>query len=807
MKFSELWLREWVNLPVDSVTLAKKITMSGLKVNVVEPVSLYFTGVVIGNIIDVKVHPDNCNLLVNTIDTGHVGVFKIISNSKRCKKNIRVAVALRGANLPNNLQVKCIQIQNELSEGILCSFKSLGIIYHDIIINNSIIELPMDAPLGQDLRTYLQLDDNIFDISITPNRGDCLNLMGIAHDIAAIYRLPIQYPKIDHVIPTIDDVVSISIDVPEACPCYFGRILKNIDTSISTPLWMKEKLRRSGVMISNIVMDIINYVLLELGQPIHIFDLNDIHGGINVRFAAQKETIAISYDNEIALSPDTLIIADHTGPLEIAGISVKNFDTLNFSKISNIFLGSAFFNSLHIIRSIKRYGITTYSSQYYERNGINPEVSELALERATFFLLRMCGGGSGAITSVINQNMLPKKNAIILYRSTLNRLLGYIISNNEIVDILIHLGCSVQIYQKDVSWIVLVPTWRFDIKIEEDLIAEIVRLHGYDKIAEVSVYAKLHINKHIKNNFSLSRIKTLLVDLGYQEIITYSFVNHDIQNLLYPHNLPIKLFNPLTNDMSVMRLSLLVGLLNTLIYNQNRQQKNIRLFECGQCFLPNRSNIDNKIHQHLMLSGIITGERFDDHWDVLSRSLDFYDIKGDIEALLEFMGQLNDIEFKSTNVYLPLHPGQSASIFLREEYVGFVGVIHPILAKKLKLKTTTCAFELFWDKISQNKMTLKNIIIPKFPINRRDISIIVPEHISAGEIIFECKKTIKDKLIDITLFDIYRGHGIPNGFKSLSISLYIYHTAHTLQEKEIKLIIQECIFVLKNRFQVLLRDK
>ncbi|CUX96010.1 Phenylalanine--tRNA ligase beta subunit [Candidatus Mikella endobia] len=803
MKFSEFWLREWVNPTIDSNTLADQITMIGLEVNSIEPVAKRFTGVVIGKIVECRPHINikNNKLFINTVDIGDKILHNIVCGAKNCRTDLIVAVATRGALLPGNLNIEAKKLFNELSEGILCSFPTLGIDGN----NHDIIELPADAPIGKNIRDYLQLEDNIIDINITPNRPDCLGLLGIARDISAYNRITFEPPIIHKVLPVINDKIFIYVEVTNACPRYLGRIVKNININARTPLWMKEKLRRSGYRSIDAVVDITNYVLLELGQPTHIFDFDSIEGGILVRYAQKNEQLTLVNGNNITLASDTLVIADYNKVLAIAGILGGANSSINYSSTCNIFLECAFFNPLIITSAARRYELHTNTLYHYER-GVDQNLPPLAIERVTELLVAICGGQPGPVIDRTSKRSLRQSNTINLHRKKLDRLIGHFIPNNDVNDILTSIGCKVRCILATDSWKVTAPSWRFDISIEEDLIEEIARLYGYNMIPNVPVRANLKISHFSEEALQLSRVKMLLVARGYHETIIYSFVDPKKQALFHPHQVPLVLPNPISKNMSVMRLSLWTGLIDALIYNQNRQQQRIRLFESGLRFIPDNT-AEMGIRQDFMLAGVITGPRFNEHWDFDKEQplVDFYDIKGDIEAIFDITGKLDDIEFK-VQQHPALHPGQSAAIYIKNEFIGFIGMIHPELEAKLNLNSRTLVFEFLWNIVAECK-SHKISNISRFPTNRRDIAIVVVDNIAVTDIINECKNVIGDQLININIFDIYHGNNIKKGFKSIAISLILQNKNNTLEEEEIAAIIEKCIFSLKSKFQAYLRNE
>ncbi|MBD8161800.1 phenylalanine--tRNA ligase subunit beta [Erwinia persicina] len=795
MKFSELWLREWVNPAIDSAALSNQITMAGLEVDGVQAVAGAFHGVVVGEVVECGQHPNADKLRVTKINVGGDRLLDIVCGAPNCRQGLKVAVATVGAVLPGDFKIKAAKLRGEPSEGMLCSFSELGISDD----HNGIIELPLDAAIGSDIRDYLKLDDSTIEISVTPNRADCLGIIGVARDVAVLNKLPLTAPEITPVTPTVPDSFPISVDASDACPRYLGRVVKGINVKAATPLWMKEKLRRCGIRSIDPVVDVTNYVLLELGQPMHAFDLDRLEGGIVVRMAEEGETLTLLDGNEARLNSDTLVIADQKKALAMGGIFGGEHSGVN-EETQNVLFECAFFSPLSITGRARRHGLHTDASHRYER-GVDPALQHKAMERATRLLLDICGGEAGPVIDVTDEAMLPVRATITLRREKLDRLIGHVIADAEVSDILRRLGCDVTEGQGE--WQAVAPSWRFDIAIEEDLVEEVARVYGYDNIPNVPVQAGLVMTKHREASLSLKRVKALLVDKGYQEAITYSFVDPKIQALLHPGEENLVLPSPISVEMSAMRLSLWSGLLGAVVYNQNRQQSRVRLFESGLRFVPDtQANLG--IRQDVMLAGVISGHRHEEHWDLARSPVDFYDLKGDLESLLELTGKLDDIQFVAES-HPALHPGQSAAIYLRGEHIGFMGVVHPELERKLDLNGRTVVFELLWDKVADRVLPDAGGI-SRFPANRRDIAVVVAENVPAADIITECKKVGVNQVVGVNLFDVYRGKGVNDGFKSLAISLILQDTSRTLEEEEIAATVAKCVEALKERFQASLRD-
>ncbi|CAE1145516.1 phenylalanine--tRNA ligase subunit beta [Serratia sp. Tan611] len=795
MKFSELWLREWVNPAISSEALSEQITMAGLEVDGVESVAGAFTGVVVGEVVECGQHPNADKLRVTKVNVGGERLLDIVCGAPNCRAGLKVAVATVGAVLPGDFKIKAAKLRGEPSEGMLCSFSELGVSDdHD-----GIIELPADAPVGTNIREYLKLDDNAIEISVTPNRADCLGIIGVARDVGVLNQLALNVPDMTPVAATIDDTLPIRVCAPQACPRYLGRVVKGINVKAPSPLWLREKLRRCGIRSIDAVVDITNYVLMELGQPMHAFDLNRINGGINVRMANEGETITLLDGNEAKLQADTLVIADDKQALAMGGIFGGEHSGVN-EETQDVLLECAFFSPLAITGRARRHGLHTDASHRYER-GVDPAMQYQAMERATRLLLDICGGQAGPVIDVTHEGELPQRATITLRREKLDRLIGHVVPSEQVSDILRRLGCEVT--EQGDDWQAVAPSWRFDMEIEEDLVEEVARVYGYNNIPDVPVRADLVMTQHREADLTLKRVKTLLVDHGFQEAITYSFVDPKVQALLHPNEEALILPSPISVEMSAMRLSLWTGLLSAVVYNQNRQQTRLRLFESGLRFVPD-SSADLGIRQDVMLAGVIAGHTHDEHWDLARKPVDFYDLKGDLESVLELTGKLSEIQFKA-EANPALHPGQSAAIYLHGERIGFIGVVHPELERKLDLNGRTVVFELEWDKVA-SRVVPQAREISRFPANRRDIAVLVAENVPAEDILAECKKVGANQIVGVNLFDVYRGKGVAEGYKSLAISLVLQDTARTLEEEEIAATVAKCVEALKQRFQASLRD-
>ena len=795
MKFSESWLREWVNPAISSDELSAQLTMAGLEVDDVTDVAAKFSNVVVGEVVECGPHPDADKLQVTKINVGEDELIDIVCGAKNCRQGLKVAVAKVGAVLPGDFKIKKAKLRGQPSFGMLCSFSELGM-QDD---SDGILELPTDAPIGTDVREYLQLNDVTIDVDLTANRADCLGLKGLARETAVLNKMDVTEPAISPAPVTIEDTVAIKLSAPQACPRYLGRVIKGININAATPLWMSEKLRRSGVRSIDAVVDVTNYVLLELGHPMHAFDLSKIEGSIDVRMPTADEKLTLLDGNEVTLNSDTLVISDDVKALAMAGIFGGQDSGVSDSS-EDIFLESAFFAPLAIAGQSRKYGLHTDASHRYER-GVDPQLQFDAIERATNLLLEIVGGQAGPIVEAVSNDDLPTAKSIELRRSRLDRIIGISIGDDEVTEILTRLGITTTVTAT--GWACESPSYRFDIKIESDLIEEVARVFGYNNIPNVSPSATLVMSSHQEKKLDVRSLRNVLVTRGFNEAITYSFVDPKKQQVLFPTLDAKVLPHPISADMSVMRVSLWTGLLQAMSNNQKRQQGRVRLFETGLRFYPNESS-EHGISQDPMIAGVISGGISDEHWDIDSRASDFFDLKGDLEALMELSADIEQFEFKKANIDA-LHPGQSAEIFVNDESVGFIGAIHPQHEKALGLNGRTIVFEITQAALLQRKLP-ESFAQSKFQSNRRDIALVVKEEVNAKDVIKIIQNVGENQLVGINLFDVYRGQGIEDGYKSLAIALTLQDATRTLEDKDIALVVEKAVEAANESFGATLRD-
>ena len=795
MKFSEQWLREWVNPELSSIELAEQLSMAGLEVDGIEPVAGEFTGVVVGEVKECGQHPNADKLQVTKVDVGGEELIDIVCGAANCRQGIKVAVATVGAVLPGDFKIKQSKLRGEPSHGMLCSASELELSDdHD-----GIIELPADAAVGEDFRVWMGLNDSTLDIDLTPNRADCLGIRGLAREVGVLNKLNVEVPSIAEVPASITDSVAINLVAPDACPRYLGRVIRNVNVSAKSPLWLQERLRRSGIRSIDPVVDITNYVLLEQGHPMHAFDLASLKGSIQVRMANNGEQITLLDGQEVTLQNDVLVIADEEKALAMAGIFGGEGSGVTESS-KDIFLESAFFAPDAIMGRARRYGLHTDASHRYER-GVDPELQKTAMERASALILEICGGEAGPIVEAVSAEHLPKPAHIQLRANRLARLLGIDVATTEVEGILQRLGFTVS---KDAEgWQVSVPTYRFDISIEEDLIEEIARVYGYNNIPVEAPVAPLRMHRSAEAQLPVRQLQHAMLAQGYQEAITYSFVDPKQQAQLYPDLAALTLPHPISIEMSSMRLGLWPGLLSAAAYNQKRQQQSVRLFETGLRFTPDE-HAENGIRQEPMLAGVILGTVQGEHWQDGVRAVDFYDMKGHVEMLLRATGRFSEFRFVASE-HTALHPGQSAAIYRGEQLIGFCGALHPQFEKMFGIKGRTYVFELDLARLREREVPVAGII-SRYPSIRRDIALLVDRNVAAGEVLEVIRKVGANQLVDLNLFDVYTGDNVPATQRSLAIALTLQAADRTLEDQEVTNLIATVVETLQNEFNAVLRD-
>ncbi|OCY32437.1 phenylalanine--tRNA ligase subunit beta [Acinetobacter pittii] len=791
MKISENWLRTWVNPAIDSETLSDQLTMLGLEVDELAPVAKPFTGVVVGEVLTVEQHPDADRLRVTTVNIGSGEPLQIVCGAPNVRAGMKAPVAMIGAVLPGDFKIKKGKLRGVESQGMLCGASEIDL--EDKI--DGLLELPADAPVGINIREYLKLDDNVIDISITPNRGDCFSIRGIAREIAVINQLQMNEPDIKSVDATIADEKKVVIST-EGAPRYLGRVIKNVNVKAATPEWMEQALARSGIRTHSILVDVTNYVLMELGQPMHAFDLAKIEGTVHVRQAQPQEKLQLLNDQEVELQEDIMVIADDQKALAIAGIMGGLASSVT-DDTTDIFLESAFFAPLAIAGRARRFGLHTDSSQRYER-GVDFELPLIAMNRASQLIQELAGGEFGPITVAEKTEILPKREAIELKQAQVDQLLGYQVTADFIADALTRLGCEVTV-KAEGEWSVVPPSHRYDMAIYQDLIEEVARIDGYDNIQISLPSMDVQLAKY-QDRFEIAELRQTIVTLGYQEAISFSFADAKLEKQLNPQVNPLMLANPISSDLAAMRSTLLSSLIPCVQYNLNRQQSRVRFFELGLRFDYQDAKSIEDLKQIPTLALVAVGSQQPESWHVKPQPMDFFDFKGEIEEILA-AGRVKVEYVRSERAWL--HPGQSAEILVDGQSIGYLGRLHPSLENELDLSTTWVA-EL--DQTAVLQSYVSNFTeLSRFPSIRRDIALLISDNINVRDIQQLIEKTGGELLDSTWLFDVYTGQGVEEGKRSLAFALLWQHPSRTLEDAEIKSGMDNIIQVLENTYQATLR--
>jgi phenylalanyl-tRNA synthetase beta chain len=794
MKVSKKWLQDILSeiliLP-SSKELVETLTMAGLEVDALEPVANDFSGVVVGEVLSVMAHPDADKLRVCQVQGSQEHSVQVVCGASNVREGIKIPFAETGAVLGEKITIKEAKLRGVVSNGMLCSAEELGLDEH----SEGLLELDSMAPVGECIRNYLSLDDEIIDIDLTPNRGDCSNMRGVAREVATLYDK--QYlPQAVTSIPEVNESrKEVELSSEQQCPLYVSRVIQNINTSAKAPLWMSERLRRSGIRSVDIIVDITNYVLLELGQPMHAFDYEKIDGAITIRQAKEKESITLLDGQSYDLNNHELVIADKTGPLALAGIMGGLASSIT-STTTNIVLEAAFFEPSLIAGKARKLGLQTDSSYRFER-GVDYELPRMAIERATALILELVGGEPGVINETHSDTYLPTEKHVLLRRNKIESILGICIEDQRIERILSSLGFTFN--EQDLGWSVSVPSWRFDVSIEADLLEEIARVFGYDNLPVHDLFLPAEIHSSSEDKATFTDIANILIHREYQEIISYSFISEKEHQQVHPDITPVKITNPISSDMAVMRTSLWPGLLQTLDYNTKRQQSRLKIFEQGLVFTKDKNN---DYHQVKMISGAILGFRYNENWSMNREMFDFYDIKADVNQLLG----------NKEVTYIPveheaLHPGQSAQIIdTNGNKIGIVGALHPKLKKERGFSDPVFLFELDYNVVEQIEVSYAIESLSKYPEVRRDISLMLNKTILADHVIQEIKQHGGEHLKEVIFFDQYEGDSIDKELKSIAIGLIFQNKRSTLKEIEVNKVLDKIYSQLTAKFQAAIRD-
>jgi phenylalanyl-tRNA synthetase beta chain len=771
MKISVDWLKEFVKLDDDALELARKLGSGGVEVASVTPAIPAFEKVYVGQVKSFEKHPSADKLNVCQVDAGTGKILQIVCGAPNVKVGMKAPVILPGGKLPDGTEIKQTALRGVDSSGMLCSAKELGLMEEA----SGLFVLPDDAPVGKELREYLGGDDQLIEIEITPNRGDCLSILGVARELAALYGKTLDKNEVAPVQAAIKDVFPVAIQAEKACPVFATRIIKGLRADAVTPLWMRERLRRAGLKPIHPAVDVTQYVMLELGQPMHAYDLARLDGGITVRMAKAGEKAKLLNSQVYEAQPDVLVIADKSRVQGFAGIMGGGESNVT-AGTTDILLEAAFFTPAAISGRPRRMDLLTDAAYRFER-GVDPQGQTRALERATQLILEIAGGQPGPVSVVTAEKTSVATKPIRLRRARLALLLGIQVPDADVAAILTRLGFAVAA-DKD-GWSAVPPSHRFDMEIEEDLIEEVGRVYGYDKIPATQYPSRQGMDRLPEARVDLRRLRQVMVERGYQEAVTYSFVDAALQTRVYGQpEAALALANPITADMTEMRLGLWPGLLKVLQYNLNRQQSRVRVFETGLRFMLQT----DEILQENTIAGVISGPQFPLQWGEKDRAVDIADLKGDIEALLRPAGAANRLKVEA-KPHPALHPGQSARLLLDGKELGWMGALHPGLLKTLDLPYGALVFEMRLGDLLEAKIPAFEAI-SRFPAVRRDLAVVVGEEVSAEELLGATREAVGAVLQEVRIFDIYRGPGIDSGRKSVALGLILQDSSRTLTDED-----------------------
>lgn len=791
MKFSKDWLFQHLDAAIGTTDLIAKLTMAGLEVDGVEPAAPAFSGVVVGEILAVAPHPEADQLRICQV-LAHAGAIRqVVCGAPNARVGLRAPFAEVGARLPNDRVIEAVRLRGVESFGMLCSAAELGLSSD----HQGLLELDAEFPVGTDVRAALALDDDLIELDLTPNRGDCLSIRGLAREVAAVLGERLKEFPIHPVAATVDDRLSITLHAEGACPRYAGRIVRGLDAGARTPQWLQERLRRAGLRAIHPVVDVTNYVMLELGQPMHGFDLAQIRGGIEVRHARPGEVLTLLDGGEIVLDDKALVIADAERPLALAGIMGGRDSGVGEGTL-DVFLESAHFAPRAIAGKARQYGLHTDSSHRFER-GVDPELPRLALERATALLLAIAGGRAGPVVLAEYARAIPEAVVVELRRARLVQQLDIDIPGTRVVEILTSLGLET-VAETDAGWRFRMPRWRFDLGIEADLIEEVARIHGYNELPASLPTLAPELRAPQEN--PLDAVRSTLVNRGYQEVISYSFVPPEIAARIAGDG-GVRVANPISTAMSVMRPSLWPGLLLAARHNLHRQQGRLRFFETGLRF----SDVPG-FGQQLTVAGLVTGGRDPEGWSNARDKVGFYDVKGDVEALMAALGIATAIRMERGHGHPALHPGQCLRLLVAGEELGHVGMLSPAIARDLDFGQPLFLFELFMDRLPV-AATPRFRMPSRFPAVRRDIAVVVAHQVAADDLLAVIRRAAGNLLTEARIFDVYRGEGLENNEKSIAIGLTFQDEERTLKDRDVQAIEATIMAALTSAFGARLRGE
>ncbi|HEX7965027.1 MAG TPA: phenylalanine--tRNA ligase subunit beta [Gammaproteobacteria bacterium] len=793
MKISANWLKEFVKLQDDAQGIGRKLGSGGVEVASVTPSIPAFEKVCVGQVKSLEKHPSADKLNVCQVDIGDGKLHQIVCGAPNVQAGMKAPVILPGGKLPDGTVIKQAALRGVDSSGMLCSARELGLSEEA----SGLFALPADAPVGKDLREYLGGGDWLIEIEITPNRGDCLSILGVARELAALYGKPLEKTEVPPVKAAIKDVFPAEIQAEKACPVFATRVIKGLRADAVTPLWMRERLRSAGLKPIHPAVDVTQYVMLELGQPMHAYDLKRLDGGLTVRMAKAGEKTKLLNGQVYEAQHDVLVIADKSRLQGFAGIMGGGESNVT-AGTTDVLLEAAFFTPAAISGRPRRMDLLTDAAYRFER-GVDPTGQARAIERATQLILEIAGGQPGPVSVVTAEATRFQGAPIRLRRARLAALLGISVPDKEVEGILTRLGFMVKADKE--GWMATAPSHRFDIEIEEDLIEEVGRVHGYDRIPALQYPSRQGMAPLPEARVDLRRLRQVLVERGYQEVVTYSFVDAGLQAQVYGSNgMALPLANPITADMAEMRMGLWPGLLKVLQYNLNRQQDRVRVFETGLIFY---SQADD-IKQENIIAGLVSGPEFPLQWGETDRPVDFADLKGDIEALLRPAGAAGRLEVQASALGA-LHPGQSARLMLDGRELGWMGSVHPRLVKALDLPQGALVFEIRLEMLLGGKIPAFEPI-SRFPAVRRDLAVVVEEKVTAGQLLAMAREAAGSLLQEARIFDIYRGPGIDSGRKSVALGLILQDSSRTLTDEDADGTMQRVADRLRRDLGATIRD-
>jgi phenylalanyl-tRNA synthetase beta chain len=794
MQFPESWLRAYADPAVDADALADALTMAGLEVDETVPVAPPFSGVVVAQVRSVQRHPDAEKLTVCRVDAGTGGDLTIVCGAPNAAAGVRVPCALVGAELPGGFAIKEVKMRGVVSQGMLCSARELALSED----HEGLLVLPNDAPVGRDLREYLRLDDRRVTIKLTPNRGDCLSVVGIAREVAAITGAPLRLPVFTPVPATIDERLPVRILAPDLCGRFSGRIIRGLNAKAPTPQWMKQRLERSGQRSISALVDISNYVMLELGRPSHVFDLDKVQGALQVRWGRAGESVELLNGQTVGVDEGVGVIADDRGVEALAGI-MGGEGTAVTLETRNVYVEAAFWWPEAIQGRSRRFNFSTDAAHRFER-GVDFSTTVDHIEYITRLLLDICGTAETRVGPVDDQvTRLPERAPVVMRSDRCRKVLGVLVSDDEIAEVLGRLGLSV--HRQPGRFVVTPPPFRFDLTIEEDLIEEVARLWGFERIPAVAPLAPAVMRAGPEARRSQHALRQQLTSAGYQELINYAFVDGEWERDLHGADDPIRVLNPIAGQLGVMRTSLIGGLVAALKYNVNRKASRVRIFEIGRVFLRDASAAEGPlqvrgIRQPVRLAALAYGSAWDEQWAAPDRDVDFFDVKGDLEGLVA-----KDTPRFEPATHPALHPGRSARVMLAGDAVGWIGELHPRWQQKYELARAPVLLEIDVVPLLPLKLPVA-AAVPRFPEVQRDVALWFDECVplqSIYDVVGELTQADARLrfLRQFRLFDLYRpsvrgstkvaevgANAMLIKEKSLAFRLVLQDTEHTLTEAE-----------------------